>query len=328
MRKFLLPLFLVFSIGGALPGLAAAQQGPEGLFRPTVGDLKVSLSYDGTLYPDRPVSGQSTDMSLSQHRFRLVGPLLQQKDQFEWTAFAGFKALSIDTGAVLPDTGQAFPNELWDIEFGTTARWKLENGWIIGGNLGLGSASDRPFNSLDETAVNAGLNLRVPWRESFAWNLGLHYSSLSELPFPIPTVALAYEPGPHLQLVAGVPFAVRWMPTEALEFSATYVPVRMIHTQVSYRLFAPLRAYAGFDWDSQRFFRHDRSDTDARLSYYEKRVSAGIRWDITRAVSLDASGGYAFDRFWFEGEHYSDRHFNRIDLGDGPFATPRLGVRF
>ena len=148
MRKFLLPLFLVFSIGGALPGLAAAQQGPEGLFRPTVGDLKVSLSYDGTLYPDRPVSGQSTDMSLSQHRFRLVGPLLQQKDQFEWTAFAGFKALSIDTGAVLPDTGQAFPERTlgYRIRYdgALEAGERLDHWWEPGARVGLRPALQQP----------------------------------------------------------------------------------------------------------------------------------------------------------------------------------------
>ncbi|MBI5542410.1 MAG: hypothetical protein HY901_00865, partial [Deltaproteobacteria bacterium] len=232
MRRFLLPVFLVFSIGGALPGLAAAQQGPEGFFSRTVGDLKVGLSYDGTLYPDRPVSGQSTDMGLSQHRLRFVAPLLQQKDQFEWAAFAGFKALSIDTGAMLPDTGQAFPDELWDVDFGTAARLKLENDWIAGGDLRLGSASDRPFGSIHETSINANAHLRVPWRESFAWVFLLNYSNLREvLPnVPLPGVALAYEPGPHFQLLAGLPLSVRWAPTDALEFSAFYLLTS--HTQV------------------------------------------------------------------------------------------------
>lgn len=330
MRRFLLSVLLVFSIGGAWPRLAAGQHGPEGFGRRTVGDLKIGLSYEGILYPDRAVSGQNTDMGLSQHRVRFFTPLIQQKDRFEWAASAGVKALSIDTGAVLPDTGQAFPDELWDVDFGTAARWKLENGWIIGGDVRLGSASDRPFGSIRETSVNATAQLRVPWRDSFAWIFLLNYSNLREvLPnVPLPAVALAYEPGPHLQLQVGLPFSVRWAPTDALEFSASYLLLRTIHTRVTYRPLDPLRVYAGFDWDSQHFFRHDRSDTDARLTYYEKRLSGGIRWDVTPTVSLDASGGFAFDRFWFEGENYSDRNFNRINLADGPFAALRVGVRF
>ncbi len=38
--------------------------------------------------------------------------------------------------------------------------------------------------------------------------------------------------------------------------------------------------------------------------------------------------GYSFDRFYYEGESYSDRTHNRIDVGSGPFATIRLGLRF
>lgn len=328
MRRRMLVACLASGLVGTLLGLASAQQQLESVLRSSVGDMKVGLFYDGTLYPDRAVRGQNTDMGLNQHRVRLVAPVLQDKDRFEWSVSGGVTALFVDTDAVLPDAGVAFPDELWDVGVGTAARWKLENGWIVGGNLGLRSASDRPFNSLDETALSAGVTLRVPWRDHFAWIGGLRYSTLGELPFPLPTVALAYEPGPHLQVVAGIPFAVRWRPADAWELSASYALLRTIHAQVGYRLAAPLRLYAGFDWDNQRFFRHDRADTDARLSYYEKRVSAGIRWDITRTVSLDASGGYAFDRFWFEGEDYGDRHINRLDLGDGPFATLRLGVRF
>jgi hypothetical protein len=328
MRSVVLHVLLACSIGLALVADVAAQQEFEGFFRSSVGDLKFRAFYNGTLYPDRSVSGQNTEMGLSRHQLRLFAPLLQEKDHFEWSVVGGVTALFVDSGAILPDTGQAFPDGLWDVGFGTTVRWKLENGWIVGGHLGVESASDRPFNSIDETSINTVASLRVPWQESLAWIFGIYYSNLGEFPYPLPSVALAYEPGRHLQVLAGLPLAIRWAPTGALEFFASYYLVRNIRARASYRLMGPVWLYAGFDWDNQRYFRHDRSDTDARLTYYEKRVSAGIRWDVTRIVSLDASGGYAFDRFWFEGETYSDRNFNRLDLADGPFAMLRLSVRF
>jgi len=46
-----------------------------------------------------------------------------------------------------------------------------------------------------------------------------------------------------------------------------------------------------------------------------------------RHVGFELAGGYAFDRFYFEGENYSDRHDNRIDVGAGPFVSARLNVR-
>jgi hypothetical protein len=295
-----------------------------------VGDAKPVPFYEGTLYPDRPVSGQNTDMGMSQHRLRLLVPLLQEKDRFEWAALGGVKLLSVDTGAILPDTGENFPDRLWDVDFGTAARWKLENGWILGGALTVRSASDQPFATIHETAIQADALLRVPWRDSLAWIFLLNYSTLREiLPgVPLPGAALVYEPGPHFRLLAGIPLVFRWIPIDGLEFAGTYVILRTVRSRVSYRIIGPFSVYAGFDWDNQRFFRSGRSDEDARLSYYEKRVGGGIRWNGTSGVYLDAGGGYAFDRFWFEGKTYQDRHANRIDLADGPFVMLRAGVQF
>jgi hypothetical protein len=42
----------------------------------------------------------------------------------------------------------------------------------------------------------------------------------------------------------------------------------------------------------------------------------------------EVSGGYAFDRFYFEGDSYSDRNENRIDVDGGPFVVGRIMVRF
>lgn len=330
MRKRFVLTVLFVCAGLVVPDCGLPQQGPGWFFGPTVGKLNFTLSYDGMLYPDRPVSGQNADMGFSTHRVRLLAPIAQS-DRFEWAALAGLKVLPVDTHATLPDTGEAFPDRLWDVDLGTAARWKLDNGWIVGGDIVVGSASDRPFAGIEEMSFQADALLRVPWQEGLAWIFLLNYSNIREFAphFPLPGLTLAYEPGPHLQILAGVPYSsLRWAPTRDLEIAASYFIVRTVRTRASYRILSPLSVYAAFDWDSQRFFRHDRTDNDARLSYYEKRIGGGIRWDLNPNVYLDAGGGYAFDRFWFEGENYSDRKINRIDLADGPFATLRLGVRF
>lgn len=328
-KRFFLAV-LVVCAGLVMPEFGVAQQGPGWFFGPALGKLDFSLSYDAAWYPDRPVSGQNADLGFSLHRVRLLAPIAQS-DRFEWAAVGGLKVLPIDTHAILPDSRREFPDQLWDVDLGTAARWKLDNGWIVGGDLVAGSASDRPFAGIDEMSFQADALLRVPWRESLAWIFLLNYSNNREFAphIPLPAVTLAYEPGPHLQILAGVPYtSIRWSPASALEIFASYSIVRTVRTRVSYRILSPLSVYAGFDWDNQRFFRHDRTDEDARLSYYEKRIGGGIRWDITQSVFVDAGGGYAFDRFWFEGEDYSDRNVNRIDLANGPFATLRVGMRF
>jgi hypothetical protein len=195
----------------------------------------------------------------------------------------------------------------------------------------VGSPSDKPFAGFDEMTLTADALLRVPWSKEWAGIFLLNYSKAREFApdFPLPGFVLAYEPDRTLSVLAGVPFtSVRWTPIEGLDLSASYFIVRTIRAQASYRLVPALRLFAGFDWDSQRFFRHDRAEDDQRLSYYEKRVGGGLRWDPTPNLFAEASGGYAFDRFWFEGEKYSDRSTNRLDIGSGPFVQLRLGVRF
>jgi len=45
-------------------------------------------------------------------------------------------------------------------------------------------------------------------------------------------------------------------------------------------------------------------------------------------VGFELSGGYAFDRFYFEGESYKHRNENRIDIHDGPFVVGKIMLRF
>ena len=52
-----------------------------------------------------------------------------------------------------------------------------------------------------------------------------------------------------------------------------------------------------------------------------------MRFDL-RHFFAELNGGWAFDRFYFEGESYSDRRENRIDVGDGPWGAFRVGLRF
>ena len=86
--------------------------------------------------------------------------------------------------------------------------------------------------------------------------------------------------------------------------------------------------FAGFDWRNQRYFRADRDNNDERIFYYEKRVGGGFRLGVAPQVALTFQGGWAFDRFYFEGEDYGDRDGNMIDVADSPYGTFKIGARF
>ena len=141
-------------------------------------------------------------------------------------------------------------------------------------------------------------------------------------------MAYDYRPDKRLRVLAGVPMSMlRWMPTDRLALEASYFIPRTIHAKVSFDLVEALQLYAGFDWSSQRYFRHDRAIMTTNCSIFQKQIAIGARWDLHENVWLDLCGGWAFDRFWFEGEDYGDRGNNRLDLGDGPMIKFQLGLR-
>jgi len=222
------------------------------------------------------------------------------------------------------------PGDLWEIKFGPTYRHKFDNGWIAGLNVTVGSASNRPFHSMDEVTARATAFLRMPQGERNAWIFTLNYSNYSEYfaGLPVPGIDFLYSPNDNFTLVFGFPFtSLEWKPFEKLTLQVNYVPVRTVKAKVTYEIFQPLRVWVGFDWDDDWYLRANRTDTGDRLFYYEKRLTGGIRFDL-RHVGFEVSGGYAFDRFYFEADKYSERNDNRIDIHSGPFVIGKISLRF
>jgi hypothetical protein len=323
----LLGLVLGSAFSLVIPPAALAQS--EQWLNPTLGQLTFRGDFRETYYPPERVRGQGSELRIIEHRLSLFSPLWQDSsDEFSLSGSVRFQDL--DAHAVLPATGVPFPGELWEVKLGPAYRHKFENGWIAGGGLTVGSASDEPFASVDEVTVRATLFLRVPQGERDAWFFTLNYSNYQEYlaGVPIPGIDYVYSPSDRFTLVIGFPFtSLEWRPFEKLTVQLTYVPVRSVRARLTYELFRPLRVYAGFDWDDDWYLRAGRHEKDHRLFYYEKRLTAGLRFDL-RHVGFEVSGGYAFDRFYFEGSAYKHRNENRIDIHAGPFVVGRAMVRF
>ena len=64
-------------------------------------------------------------------RLHALGPLRQSATD-EWGASVRIRDQEFDTRAILPDTGEPFPDELWNVRFGTSYRHRFESGWIAG----------------------------------------------------------------------------------------------------------------------------------------------------------------------------------------------------
>jgi Domain of unknown function (DUF6268) len=231
------------------------------------------------------------------------------------------------TDALLPDSGRAFPRQIWGISLGTNRIHRFDNGWTGMAMVTLGSTSDRPFASINEMNLGVMAFLRIP-REFGAWQIGLMYSPLGELPFPIPMVSYQWRPSDQWSVNVGIPFQVTWRPDDDWTLSLMYAPVRTVNAQPRNRLTDDMQVYGGFNWGSEQAFLADRTDLQERFQYFEKKLSVGWQWNATKRLGLDVSGGYSFDRFFFAGRQYQDRNHDRVNVGAGVFVSAQLGFRF
>ena len=229
---------------------AAAQEEFQNLFAPELGKLLIRSDYRITTFPDQPVAGQPAELGLLQQDFSLSLPLHQSATD-EWYASFRVRNQEFATGAVLPDTGEPFPDELWNVRIGTGYRHRFESGWIGALDVTVGSPSDKPFASFEEMDINATAVLRVPARNRDAWIYFLNYGSNREfLPhIPIPGFGYSYQPSEQLSAVITTGFlTLQYRPVETLTLSASYIAVRTVDVRLTYQVFRPIRLWVGFDW--------------------------------------------------------------------------------
>jgi hypothetical protein len=109
-------------VAQALGPLAA---GPMGMmFNRQVGQMPTFATYKATWFPDVAVQGQNTHLGYQQQDFSFSAPVWQDPCN-EWSVSAGVRGEFFHTGAFLPDSGRPFPDELWNVRFGTSYEWHL-----------------------------------------------------------------------------------------------------------------------------------------------------------------------------------------------------------
>ena len=179
-----------------LPSLAAAQDYYQYL-GPELGRMPLALTYRVDYYPRADVYDQETDHSLIEHQANLTLPVVNNPTN-EFVLTAGFGAIQTDSGAVLPDSGQDLPEDLYSPRFGAVFRHKTTSGLVWGGFAGISSPSDEPFNSYDELGINTTIFLRKPIasRPNDAWLFFINYSNnrtdLNHIPLPM--ISYWYQP--------------------------------------------------------------------------------------------------------------------------------------
>lgn len=284
--------------------------------------------YKATWYPSQPDSSSGEDFGLIRQNLSGAVPIWRDgADMLMLTA--GVRNTLFFTDTILPDTQRPFPHELWNVSVGLMYLRTFDNNWSGGLSTTLGSASDKPFHSIHEMNISLLAFLQVPAKnERDAWLFSLMYSPMGNLTFPIPGVAYSWRPSDDLQVNFGIPFTINWKPTDALTLNLSYFPITNVNARATYEFAWGWHVYGGFEWLNEAYFLVDRAEQRDRFLAFEKRLIAGVRWDLAPHVSVDVNAGYAFDRYYGEGaRQISDLH-DRVDIGSGAFLGASLLARW
>ncbi|MFP4354286.1 MAG: hypothetical protein ACLFUJ_04110 [Phycisphaerae bacterium] len=295
-----------------------------------LGQARPRASYSAAHYFQQGIEASSETISYQDHQLTASVPIINNETR-ELSAILQLGWMDIETDAVLPRPGEKLPPNLYDVSVGLAYRQNLDNGHSFGGSLTVGSPSDKPFASAEELLVNLNAYYRLPAGQKDAWLLMLNWSNGRDFAeyIPLPGVGYFHDAGDDLKILAGVPFSsIVYRPVENLILQADYTLLRDATAKVTWQIARDLSLYGQWTWDTRTYFRHDRDDDDDRLFYHEKTAAVGLRWNLTRDIYLDASGGYAYQRFFAEDDDFDDHTDNQIEIGDGFFIGLTLGVSF
>lgn len=288
---------------------------------------RIAFNYSALWEPSRSIQGQDADLGVIRQNSGFSFPLWFGDEQSLF-ASVGVQHLLFQTDAILPDSGQPFPSNLWDVRGNLVHIKRYRNNWstvLIGS---LGSTGDRPFAGASELIPGAVGALRVPSGDRNAWLWSVSYQPVTGLPYPIPGLAYVWEPSDRLTAQLGVPFQLYWQIFDKVRIDASYLPIKNVRAYATYQWSDTIEFFGGFDWINESYFLWDRVNSDDFFNLLEQRLPFGIRWCIGRNWVFDAQAGYVLNRVFFQGPSAAQQDFDVVNVDPGAFGMLRLLYRF
>lgn len=241
----------------------------------------------------------------------------------------GVRNTLFDTGAILPDSGRPFPEQLWDLSVGLNYMRRFENGWSGMLMLGIGSASDVPFHSIREITGTLGAMLKIPAaNDRDSWQVGAMYLVGGPVNFPLPILSYTWNPTDCLNVNIGLPLSIVWRPTDEWTLNVSYVPLYNINARLTRRIAPRLQVFGAYEYLNESYLLAERADTRDRFFVFEQRLVAGVRWDVGSNGTLEINGGQSFGRVYGEGQSQWSPLQDRIEVEPGPFLGAQFRLRF
>lgn len=269
--------------------------------------------------PPTPVVGQQATLSMNAEFARVGAPLMvPQEGEPLWLGIAKFGRLELATEAVLPDSGERVPSQLWLVETGVTHIRPQDDGGTLGGTFLFGTASDQPYAAgRDLTLMAVGFWQKPAANGRDDWSFSVFYSPTSQLPYPLPGVAYVWKPDDTLEAKIGLPGGIEYRPNDDWELSLTYFPLVNVAAVARRRLSEQASLFATYRTDTQIYFLADRLIEEDRFFVFDQRAAIGVERQLAGGFSLESTVSYLFDRTLFQGTSFSSGRRDVVDFDPG-----------
>jgi hypothetical protein len=284
------------------------------------------VSLGGFWAPAANVVGQPTSIAMNAQFARVAAPLARPVEgEPLWLGIGRFGRLELATAAILPDSQQPVPDQLWLIETGLTHIRPLDSGGTLGGTFLFGSASDRPFAAgRDLTLMAVGFWNTPARNERDEWAFSIFYSPTSQLPYPLPGIAYGWRPSESFEAKLGVPASFEWRPDEYWTISAAYFPLVNVNIEARRRLGSDWSFVAFYRTDTQIYFLADRLIDDERFYVFDQRAAVGLERSLGGGFTVEALASWLFDRKLFQGTNFTSGRTDVVAFDPGPGLSVQL----
>jgi hypothetical protein len=265
------------------------------------------------------VVGQPATLGMNAQFARVAAPLVPPAEGAPlWIGIGRFGRLELDTTAILPDSRQPVPDQLWLVETGLTHIRPLARGGTAGGTFLFGSASDQPFAAARDLTLMAIAFWNTPAKnERDEWSMSLFYSPTSQLPYPLPGLAYAWRPDDSFEAKIGVPASLEWRPDENWTISAAYFPLVNVNVEARRRLDDAWSFVAFYRTDTQIYFLADRALDDERFYVFDQRAAVGLERSLGGGFTVEALASWLFDRELFQGTNFTSGRTDVVEFDPG-----------
>jgi hypothetical protein len=201
-----------------------------------------------------------------------------------------------------------FPEDLYRIGVKLSATDRLNHF-----EVGLSSASDKPFDSSDELNIYLSATREIKRWDKSSLRLGLAYSN--RLDYPLPVLLYNYSDS-DLTFMIGVPVAsLRWKLNEKTTLAASYQPVRQARLVLEHKLSQTLKLNLEGGIEEESYYLAERINKDRSLVLEVPKVAFKVNKKFFDQLDLGLSIGRTFGGRFFERKNLFDE-FNKEKIAE------------